>query len=209
MRFLRYKTLRGVMGSGRGRVGPGQAGPGHEDSNVSLKYERTRSDRCARSLVTIALVDLALTYIAFWAMPFVLNDIAADANVLNFYRPWASLKPETHRTMPSICKIFCFSSCWHAKLTTKSVWEPSLGTARYRDRAAWIAWRQRVQCGPAGRSVPARRERILRTDRCRPEALRCTARPAVGPGKLLRPARRPPPPGARRAITKNGSVRPA
>ena len=49
MRFLRYKTLKSVMGSGR--AGPGRAGPGREYSDFSLKYERTRSARCARSLV--------------------------------------------------------------------------------------------------------------------------------------------------------------
>ena len=49
MRFLRYKALKSVMGSGR--VGPGRAGPGREYSDFSLKYERTRSARCARSLV--------------------------------------------------------------------------------------------------------------------------------------------------------------
>ena len=36
---------------GSGRVGPGRAGPGREYSDFSLKYERTRSARCARSLV--------------------------------------------------------------------------------------------------------------------------------------------------------------
>ena len=44
MRFLRYKALKSVMGSGR-------AGPGREYSDFSLKYERTRSAHCARSLV--------------------------------------------------------------------------------------------------------------------------------------------------------------
>ena len=44
MRFLRYKALKSVMGTGR-------VGPGREYSDFSLKYERTRSARCARSLV--------------------------------------------------------------------------------------------------------------------------------------------------------------
>ena len=38
---------------GSGRAGPGRAGPGREYSDFSLKYERTRSARCARSLVII------------------------------------------------------------------------------------------------------------------------------------------------------------
>ena len=44
MRFLRYKALKSVMG-------PGRAGSGRKYSDFSLKYERTRSARCARSLV--------------------------------------------------------------------------------------------------------------------------------------------------------------
>ena len=52
MRFLRYKTLKSVMGSGR-------VGSGREYSDFSLKYERTRSARCARSLVTILLETTA------------------------------------------------------------------------------------------------------------------------------------------------------
>ena len=35
----------------RDGVGPGRAGSGREYSDFSLKYERTRSARCARSLV--------------------------------------------------------------------------------------------------------------------------------------------------------------
>ena len=46
MRFLRYKALKSVMG-------PGRVGSGREYSDFSLQYERTRSARCARSLVTI------------------------------------------------------------------------------------------------------------------------------------------------------------
>ena len=46
MRFLRYKALKSVMGSGR-------VGPGREYSYFSLKYERTRS---ARSLVIMWLL---------------------------------------------------------------------------------------------------------------------------------------------------------
>ena len=38
MRFLRYKTLKSVMG-------PGRVGPGREYSDFSLKFERTRSAR--------------------------------------------------------------------------------------------------------------------------------------------------------------------
>ena len=55
MRFLRYKALKSVMGSGR-------AGPGREFSDFSLKYERTRSARCARSLVTTDY-DQAQTFV--------------------------------------------------------------------------------------------------------------------------------------------------
>ena len=44
MRFPRYKALKSVMGSGR-------VGSGREYSDFFLKYERTRSARCARSLV--------------------------------------------------------------------------------------------------------------------------------------------------------------
>ena len=55
MRFLRYKTLKSVKGPGR--AGPGRAGPGREYSNFSLKYERTRSARCARSLITCIVTD--------------------------------------------------------------------------------------------------------------------------------------------------------
>ena len=43
---------------GPGRVGPGRAGPGREYSDFSLKYERTRSARCARSLVTNLLKNI-------------------------------------------------------------------------------------------------------------------------------------------------------
>ena len=49
MRFLRYEALKSVMG-------PGRVGPGREYSDFSLKFERTRSVRCARSLVIICIV---------------------------------------------------------------------------------------------------------------------------------------------------------
>ena len=55
MRFLRYKTLKSVMGSGR-------AGPGREYSDFSLKYERTRSARCARSLVIMCYILYTLLW---------------------------------------------------------------------------------------------------------------------------------------------------
>ena len=52
MRFMRYKALKSVMG-------PGRVGPGREYSDFSLKYERTRSARCARLLV---MTELAIQY---------------------------------------------------------------------------------------------------------------------------------------------------
>ena len=55
MRFLRYKALKSVMGSGR-------AGPGREYSDFSVKYERTRSARCARSLVIIPFIARRLKH---------------------------------------------------------------------------------------------------------------------------------------------------
>ena len=59
MRFLRYKALKSVMGSGR-------AGPGREYSDFSLKFERTRSARCARSLVIIRLGLLVFYFVYFY-----------------------------------------------------------------------------------------------------------------------------------------------
>ena len=52
MRFLRYMALKSVMG-------PGRVGPGREYSDFSLKFERTRSARCARSLVIICFLLFA------------------------------------------------------------------------------------------------------------------------------------------------------
>ena len=49
-RLSPFKERDGV---GSGRAGSGRVGPGREYSDFSLKYERTRSARCARSLVTI------------------------------------------------------------------------------------------------------------------------------------------------------------
>ena len=79
MRFLRYKALKSVMGPGR--VGP-------RILRFSLKYERTLSARCARSLLSTRIMlihwfSLRLTSIFCW--------FSSSSPISRKFRLWSDL----------------------------------------------------------------------------------------------------------------------
>ena len=111
MRFLRYKALKSVMG-------PGRAGSGREYSDFSLKFERTRSARCARSLVTkdprsflgvtlqIYTCPAPAWFLACWATPNMLLAMPSEPfRVVSFVSTCMTTCVAPH--LPIICPRSC------------------------------------------------------------------------------------------------------